>query len=307
MILWRALWEYVALGHTPWAITDYLFPALTQSNTHRNPVCVGPRPPSFCNPVFDFNRWGVEVQPRPSVCLTWELISDNIQPSAKAGKVCSWNEDLHLEIWGHGSLLENAGLLALVVWGAVTVPSQGVYVPWALVQWWEDCRKAFWNGNAGAVLDHHGEERDEKAKLSIKRFAYVPTHTYGHQLWVVIEALKSRGSSGELPRSASEMGWGAETSDQSRTAALWHWKKPDKAFRASAFEVFQACPSRPRLQGRPVTRWRDHISLGDLDLGVPRKRWKVLLVRKWCGTPCWTCCYRRPTLDKREKKWMDGF
>ena len=72
-----------------------------------------------------------------------------------------------------------------------------------------------------------------KAKLSIYRSIYVPTLTYGHELWVVTERMRSRIQAAEMSflrigwlGSALEIGWGAQTSggSSSRAAAPSHRK-----------------------------------------------------------------------------------
>ncbi|KAI3356523.1 hypothetical protein L3Q82_017730 [Scortum barcoo] len=93
------------------------------------------------------------------------------------------------------------------------------------------------------------KELSRKAKLSIYRSIYVPTLTYGHELW-------SRCSFAHREESA-EVAW-ASISD-----APWAPRLPR--------EVFQACPTgRRRPRGRPRTRWRDYVSrLAWERLGIP--------------------------------------
>ncbi|KAK3518264.1 hypothetical protein QTP70_035195 [Hemibagrus guttatus] len=70
-----------------------------------------------------------------------------------------------------------------------------------------------------------------KAKLSIYQSIYIPTLTYGHELWVMTQKDASRHLPGE---------------------------------------VFRACPTRKRPWGKPRTSWRDHVSrLAWERLGIP--------------------------------------
>ncbi|KAK3546165.1 hypothetical protein QTP70_025142 [Hemibagrus guttatus] len=75
------------------------------------------------------------------------------------------------------------------------------------------------------------KELSWKVKLSIYQSIYVPTLTYGHELWVMTERMPP----GRLPG-----------------------------------EVFRAFPIGKRPRGRPRTRWRDYVSrLAWERLGVP--------------------------------------
>ncbi|KAK3525741.1 hypothetical protein QTP70_007388 [Hemibagrus guttatus] len=75
------------------------------------------------------------------------------------------------------------------------------------------------------------KELSRKAKLLIYQSIYVPTLTYGHELWVMTERMPP----GRLPG-----------------------------------EVFRACPTGKRPQGRPRTCWRDYVfRLAWERLGVP--------------------------------------
>ncbi|TWW67188.1 hypothetical protein D4764_02G0002290 [Takifugu flavidus] len=71
-------------------------------------------------------------------------------------------------------------------------------------------------------------ELSQKAKLSIYRSIFVPTLTYGHELW------------------RSQMRW------LGHLVRMPPGRLPD--------EVFRACPSGRRPPGRPRTRWRDYVS-----------------------------------------------
>ncbi|KAI3371765.1 hypothetical protein L3Q82_024317 [Scortum barcoo] len=101
------------------------------------------------------------------------------------------------------------------------------------------------------------KELSRKAKLSIYRSIYVPTLTYGHELWG--EKLgHSGGARGVEPLllriERSQLRW------------LGHLFRmpPGRLPR----EVFQACPTGRRPRGRPRTRWRRLcLSAG---LGTPR-------------------------------------
>ncbi|KAI3354015.1 hypothetical protein L3Q82_018573 [Scortum barcoo] len=82
------------------------------------------------------------------------------------------------------------------------------------------------------------KELSRKAKLSIYRSIYVPTLTYGHELWVMTERTRSADTSGrnEFPPA----GWlGAPL---------------------EIGEVFQACPTREEASGKTQDTLRDYVS-----------------------------------------------
>lgn len=93
--------------------------------------------------------------------------------------------DQHLEIWGHGSVPENDGLLAL---GGSWCPKPGSSsilgsCSWEMKRWSRKDEQVVWGDlcdNAGALLDCCGvAEFSRKAKLLIYWSVYVPTP----QLW----------------------------------------------------------------------------------------------------------------------------
>ena len=59
-------------------------------------------------------------------------------------------------------------------------------------------------GAAGAVLQSLNRtvvtkrELSQKAKLSVYRAIFVPTLTYGHEVWVMTESIRSRVQSDEM-------------------------------------------------------------------------------------------------------------
>ncbi|KAL0161456.1 hypothetical protein M9458_045181, partial [Cirrhinus mrigala] len=96
------------------------------------------------------------------------------------------------------------------------------------------------------------KELSYKAKLSIYRSIYVPTLTYGHELWVMTERIRSRIQAAEM----SFLQIGA----RSRPAAPSHRERPVEVAR----HLFRMPPGRlpgeVRPRGRPRTRWRDYVS-----------------------------------------------
>ncbi|KAK3538287.1 hypothetical protein QTP70_034769 [Hemibagrus guttatus] len=72
-----------------------------------------------------------------------------------------------------------------------------------------------------------------KAKLLIYQSIYVPTLTYGHELWVMTERIRSRIQAGEMSFLCRVVG---------------------RSLRG------RVCPTGKRPQGRPRTRWRDYVS-----------------------------------------------
>ncbi|TWW80939.1 hypothetical protein D4764_01G0007540 [Takifugu flavidus] len=98
-------------------------------------------------------------------------------------------------------------------------------------------------------------ELSRKAKLSIYRSIFVPTLTYGHELWVMTERTRSRVQAAEM---SFLVGW--------LGSPLEIGMPPGRL----PGEVFRACPSGRRPPGRPRTRWRDYVSrLAWERLGIP--------------------------------------
>ncbi|TWW59397.1 hypothetical protein D4764_06G0009270 [Takifugu flavidus] len=130
-------------------------------------------------------------------------------------------------------------------------------------------------------------ELSRKAKLSIYRSIFVPTLTYGHELWVMTERTRSRVQAAEM--SFLRRVAGLSLRDRVRSSAIreelrveplllrversqMRWlghllRMPPGRLPG---EVFRACPSGRRPPGRPRTRWRDYVSrLAWERLGIP--------------------------------------
>ena len=130
-------------------------------------------------------------------------------------------------------------------------------------------------------------ELSRKAKLSIYQSIYVPTLTYGHELWVVTERTRSRIQAAEM--SFLRRVAGLSLRDRVRSSAIreelgveplllrvergqLRWlghlvRMPPERLPGV---VFRACPTGKRPRGRPRTRWRDYVSrLVWERLGVP--------------------------------------
>ncbi|KAK3510372.1 hypothetical protein QTP70_005671 [Hemibagrus guttatus] len=126
------------------------------------------------------------------------------------------------------------------------------------------------------------KELSRKAKLSIYQSIYVPTLTYGHELWVMTKRVRSRIQ-------AAEMVAGLSLRDRVRSSVTWeelgveplllHIERGQLRWLGHLFrmplrrlpgEVFRACPTGKRPRGRPRTCWRDYVSrLAWERLGVP--------------------------------------
>ncbi|KAK3571000.1 hypothetical protein QTP86_033564, partial [Hemibagrus guttatus] len=131
------------------------------------------------------------------------------------------------------------------------------------------------------------KELSRKAKLSIYQSIYVPTLTYGHDLWVMTERVRSQIQAAEM--SFLRRVAGRSLRDRVRTSVtreelgvqplLLHIERGqlrwlDHLFRMPPGrlpgEVFRACPTGKRPRGRPRTRWRDYVfRLVWERLGVP--------------------------------------
>ncbi|KAK3575585.1 hypothetical protein QTP86_030518 [Hemibagrus guttatus] len=150
-----------------------------------------------------------------------------------------------------------------------------------------------WIGAAAAVMRSMyrsvvvKKELSRKAKLSIYQSIYVPTLTYGHELWVMTERVRSRIQVAEM--SFLRRVAGCSVRDKVRSSVtreelgveplLLHIERGQLRWLGHLFrmppgrlpgEVFRACPTGKRPQGRPRTRWRDYVSrLAWERLGVP--------------------------------------
>ncbi|KAK3538079.1 hypothetical protein QTP70_028636 [Hemibagrus guttatus] len=124
-------------------------------------------------------------------------------------------------------------------------------------------------------------------KASIYQSIYVPTLTYGHELWVMTERVRSRIQAAEMRflcrvvgRSLRDRVRSSVTREElgveplllhiERGQLRWlghlFWMPPERL----PGEVFRACPTGKRPRGRPRTRWRDYVfRLAWERLGVP--------------------------------------
>ncbi len=131
------------------------------------------------------------------------------------------------------------------------------------------------------------KELSRKAKLSIYRSIYVPTLTYGHELWVMTERTRSRIQAAEMSflrrvagRSLRDRVRSSVTREELRVEPLLlHIERGQLRWLGHLFrmhpgrlpgKVFRARPTGRRPRGRPRTRWRDYVSrLAWERLGVP--------------------------------------
>ncbi|KAK3505944.1 hypothetical protein QTP70_018870, partial [Hemibagrus guttatus] len=131
------------------------------------------------------------------------------------------------------------------------------------------------------------KELSRKAKLSIYQSIYAPTLTYGHELWVMTERVRSRIQAAEM--SFLRRVAGRSLRDRVRSSVtreelgveplLLRIERGQLRWLGHLFrmppgrlpgEVFRACPTGKRPRGRPRTRWRDYVfRLAWECLGVP--------------------------------------
>ncbi|KAK3562555.1 hypothetical protein QTP86_002034 [Hemibagrus guttatus] len=131
------------------------------------------------------------------------------------------------------------------------------------------------------------KELSRKAKFLIYQSIYVPTLTYGHELWVMTERVRSWIQAAEM--SFLHRVAGRSLRDRVRSSVtreklgvellLLHIERGQLRWLGHLFwmppgclpgEVFRACPTGKRPRGRPRTRWRDYVSrLAWEHLGVP--------------------------------------
>ena len=150
-------------------------------------------------------------------------------------------------------------------------------------------------GAAGAVLQSlyrtvvTKRELSRKAKLSVFRAIFVPTLTYGHEVWVMTERIRSRIQAAEMSflrrvagvslrdrvRSAvTREGLGVEPLllRLERSQLRWFGHLVRMPHERLPREVLEARPTGRRPRGRPRTRWRDYIDSLALDrLGIPQE------------------------------------
>ncbi|KAK3544536.1 hypothetical protein QTP86_015589 [Hemibagrus guttatus] len=131
------------------------------------------------------------------------------------------------------------------------------------------------------------KELSRKAKLSIYQSIYVPTLTYGHELWVMTERVRSRIQAAEMSflcrmagRSLRDRVRSSVTQEELRVEPLLlHIERGQLRWLGHLFrmpprclpgEVFWACPTGKRPRGRHRTCWRDYVfRLAWECLGVP--------------------------------------
>ncbi|KAK3517257.1 hypothetical protein QTP70_001616, partial [Hemibagrus guttatus] len=131
------------------------------------------------------------------------------------------------------------------------------------------------------------KELSWKAKLSIYQSIYVTTLTYGHELWVMTERVRSRIQAAEMSFLLRVAGHSLRDRVRSSVTReelgveplLLHIERGQLKWLGHLFrmppgrlpgEVFQACPTGKRPRGRPRTRWRDCVfRLACERLGVP--------------------------------------
>uniref|UniRef100_A0AAV2MIF0 Reverse transcriptase domain-containing protein n=1 Tax=Knipowitschia caucasica TaxID=637954 RepID=A0AAV2MIF0_KNICA len=120
-------------------------------------------------------------------------------------------------------------------------------------------------------------ELSRKAKLSIYRSIFVPSLTYGHELWVMTERTRSRIQAVKM--SFLRRVAGRSLRDRLRSSVtreelgveplLLHVERNQLRWLGHLFrmppgrlpgEVFRARPTGRRPRGRPRTRWRDYVS-----------------------------------------------
>ncbi|KAK3534617.1 hypothetical protein QTP86_016770, partial [Hemibagrus guttatus] len=150
-----------------------------------------------------------------------------------------------------------------------------------------------WIGAAAAVMWSMywsvvvKKELSRKAKLLIYQSIYVPTLTYGHELWVMTERVRSRIQAAEMSflrrvagRSLRDRVRSSVTREELGVERLvLHIKRRQLRWLEHLFrmppgrlpgEVFRACPTGKRPRGRPRTRRRGYVSrLAWERLGIP--------------------------------------
>ncbi|KAK7944758.1 hypothetical protein WMY93_000486 [Mugilogobius chulae] len=169
------------------------------------------------------------------------------------------------------------------------------------------------------------KELSRKAKLSIYRSIYVPTLTYGHELWVMTERKRSRIQAVEM--SFLRRVAGRSLRDRVRSSVtreelgveplLLHVERGQLRWLGHLYrmppgrlpgEVFRACPTGRRPRGRPRTRWRDYVSrLSWERLGILPEELEEVCVDREVWASLLRLLPRDPTPDKAEENgWMES-
>ncbi|KAK3554945.1 hypothetical protein QTP86_001875 [Hemibagrus guttatus] len=121
------------------------------------------------------------------------------------------------------------------------------------------------------------KELSQKAKLSIYQSIYVPTLTYGHELWVMNKRTRSQIQASKISFLRREVGHSLRDRVRSSVTReklgveplLLHIERGQLRWLGHLFrmppgrlpeEVFRACLTGKRPRGRPRTRWRDYVS-----------------------------------------------
>ncbi|CAM4549683.1 unnamed protein product [Leuciscus chuanchicus] len=157
---------------------------------------------------------------------------------------------------------------------------------------------------------------------SIYRSIYVPTLTYGHELWVMTERTRSRIQAAEMSflrtvagRSLRDRVRSSVTREELRAEPLllhimrdqlrWLWHLFRMPPGRLPGKVFRACP-KAGSPGEDLGHagWTMSPGWPGNASGSPRKSWRKCLGRGKSGHPCLDCCPCNPAPDKRKK--MDG-
>ncbi|CAM4686329.1 unnamed protein product [Leuciscus chuanchicus] len=165
------------------------------------------------------------------------------------------------------------------------------------------------------------KELSRKAKLSIYRSIYVPTLTYGHELWVMTERTRSRIQAAEMSflrrvagRSLRDRVRSSVTREELRVEPLLlHIERGQLRWLGHLFRMppgrlpgkaFRARPTGRRPRGRPRTRWRDYVSrLAWERLGVPPEELEEVSREREVWASLLRLLPRDPALDKRKMAW----
>ncbi|XP_061618152.1 uncharacterized protein LOC133471975 [Phyllopteryx taeniolatus] len=164
------------------------------------------------------------------------------------------------------------------------------------------------------------KELSRKAKLSIYRSIFVPTLTYGHELWVVTERTRCRIQAAEMSflRRVS----GLSLRDRVRSSVIredlrveplllriersqMRWlghliRMPPGRLPG---EVFRTCPTGRRPRGRPRSRWRDYIlRLAWERLGIPTEELDEVAGEREVWASLLKLLPPRPDPDKRKRR-----
>uniref|UniRef100_A0A8C9WAJ3 Reverse transcriptase domain-containing protein n=1 Tax=Scleropages formosus TaxID=113540 RepID=A0A8C9WAJ3_SCLFO len=155
-------------------------------------------------------------------------------------------------------------------------------------------------------------ELSRKAKLSIYRSIYVPTLTYGHELWIMTERMRSRIQAAEMSFLRRVAGRTLRDRVRSSVTREELGVEPLLLRRCLLDASLGRCSGLVPLGGG-LGADPGHVGKTTSPgwpgnaLGFPQRNWRRCAGRGKSGVLCSDCCPRDPAPDKSGGRWMDGW